>query len=145
MPVFTLETMRIPSLLFTVWLVACASVLDWPNPDQRGRVTEEAMSMIRKSFEAGVDPLSTQVGALIAVDLALAARSGVDKRVAVLTPPKTQVKFVDSSTILVKVNFSRSIGYGANYLEQFHVIARNWHGEWKHRTYFETVTLEMRQ
>jgi hypothetical protein len=101
--------------------------------------------MVRKRFEMGVDPSPSQDDATIAIELALAARSEVDKRIDVLTPPKTQVKFVDPSTILVKVSFSRSIGYGTNYLEQFHVVARNWRGNWKHFADFETVVLEMRQ
>ena len=140
----TLETMRLLLLLFAFGLVACASTLEWPSPDEHGGVNNEAMAMIRKRFETGVDPSPSQSGEPIAIDLALAARGGIDKRAAVLAPPKTQVKFVDPSTILVKVSFSRSIGYGTNYLEQFHVVARNRHGEWKHLTYFETVTLEMR-
>jgi hypothetical protein len=128
-----------------MWLVACASNLAWPNPDGNGLVTVEEMSMIRNRFESGVDQLSTQHNARIAIELALAARGGVDKRIAALTPPETQARLIESNTMIVKVSFSRSIGYGANYLQQFHVIDRNWRGEWKHRTYSESVVLEMRK
>lgn len=137
-------SMRVLPLLLTVWLVACASNLTWPNSDGNGQITAEEMSMIRSRFESGVDQLSTQDNARIAIELALAARGGVDKRIAALTPPETQARLIKPNAMIVKFSFSRSIGYGANYLQQFHVIDRNWHGEWKHRTYYETVVLEMR-
>lgn len=134
------RTMKFLILAIFAFLSGCATGLSWPQSDLAGHTSQENFALLWKRFESGTIPTGNNSDLNEAVDLALGARESKGSfRWGDRTGP-AEVRFVEESTAVVGLAFSRSLGYSRDHFQQFHVLRRA-SGKWEYVRFYESHPL----
>lgn len=133
--------MRPSAVIFALLAFASlqSNAIEWPKSDDLGHVNRSEEELLWKRFSGGTESSPASESSKAAVSAAEAIRNRKGSFQWGNKERPSEVRYIDGSTVIVKLAFERSLGAGRRFYWQMHVL-RKVDQQWEHIAFYESAT-----